>query len=439
MRERTRPIWWSPAVGVGGSLAAHVALYLLLGWAGTAPTVDFEIVLPTSIELGLAEGAALPAEPAEATPAEPAPAAEPGDTPAPDAPEPAREPDATVPVEKPDAGVTQAAPDAAVSTDAGLDAATPTPGEGPSDAGPAASGDAGRPLLAELAPPGAQLALRLHLGGVRVSPLADDVARLLAAIPDWKLILDGSGIDPLRDLERLFLASPNLDRASLVIAGQYLGDASLPRRAVQQLARARGAKARWRMRGGVATAPWHDLDATERAIALIGPEQFVITRPEDLPRVVAIARALAERQARETGSAPSNLATALLALGPGELLAISVEGVRHFVRGRERGVPERLEASVRESDDEPPLVELHATGVFTTPEAAAEGARYWSATRDRFARHPLVALVGMDGPLARAELEVVGERLQARTRLTLLQASRILGFLRDAFTPPPTR
>ena len=52
--------------------------------------------------------------------------------------------------------------------------------------------------LAALSPPGAQLALRIDLDGIRGSPLASDVSDLLGGIPDVHALLDGSEIDPVR-------------------------------------------------------------------------------------------------------------------------------------------------------------------------------------------------------------------------------------------------
>ena len=49
-------------------------------------------------------------------------------------------------------------------------------------------------------PPGAQLALRIDMKRVRESPLGPDVTRFLHGVPDWQLILAGSGIDPVADL-----------------------------------------------------------------------------------------------------------------------------------------------------------------------------------------------------------------------------------------------
>jgi hypothetical protein len=108
--------------------------------------------------------------------------------------------------------------------DAGVDAGSSPKDSGPDspkDAGP--TPDSGHPSkdAGSALPPGAQIAVRVDMQRIRASPIAEDVRGLLAAIPDWKALLDGSGIDPVDDIDRLLLATPNLQRSRVVIAGRY--------------------------------------------------------------------------------------------------------------------------------------------------------------------------------------------------------------------------
>jgi hypothetical protein len=403
-------------LGLLGSLLLHALAYVLLSWAGTMPTVDFELQLPSHLELGLTEPN--PSAPTAAPPtAAPAASEDVGQaSPKPKKPKPRK------PKPMADAGV--------------ADASSPSepPAASIADAGAQAS-DAGRPLLSAYAPPGAQIALRLHMARIRGSELADDVRMLLDAVPDWRSIVQGSGLDPLRDLERLFMASPDLQRASVVVAGQYSGGEDVPRRAVENLAAARGIKASWRMRGSIPVAPWANADETERVVALIAPQQFAITRPDDLPRVLQVARALAVRKAKAGGSTPIDPGEALLGLEPDEMLSFSVEGARLFARGNIEGVPDRLQISVRTRTDTG--LDIGVTGAFDS-SAAAEAARdYWDRTRERFATHPLVAFIGMREPLASARLKARGNTLAFDTAITLQQARVLIGFVRSALESSP--
>jgi hypothetical protein len=251
-------------------------------------------------------------------------------------------------------------------------------------------------------------------------------------------VLGGSGIDPLRDLERLYLATPDLRRSHLVIAGEYVGGVELPRQAVASLAEARGQAARWSKRGGIAVAPWFNEDETERVVALIAPHQFAITRPDDLPRVLLVARALADRarEAKHDPDAPqADPGDALLALGERESFALSVEGARLFARGNVQGVPERLELAV--SLDDAGSYTVNASGYFESAEAAQAAQAYWTKVRNQFAGHPLVALIGMREPLTAMQLSASAEQVTMTTRVTVQQARVLLGFVRQALDRRP--
>jgi hypothetical protein len=402
--------------GLCGSLLAHALLYVVLHWAGTLPAMDFALQLPNEVEFGLADpsavhAAALPPETAAPEPAA-SPAPETGTT-LPAQPKPHKP--------KPKA---KAAPDAGVAHEVA---------EQPHTA-PASIGD-GKAALSAFAPAGAQIALRVNLARVRDSELAPDVRGLLEDIPDWQLILGGSGLDPLHDLERLYIASPDLKRANLVIAGQYSGDDDLPRRVVASLAEAHGTHAAWHKRGTIAVAAWANADETPRVLALIGPQQFAITRPDDLPRVLAVARALAKRAA-DAAHAPDSAESdgdALLGLAQDQTLGVSVEGAKLFARGNMKGIPDRLELSVRQSDAG---LAVTVEGTYPDADAAVQGRDYWRRVVERYARHPLVALVGMREPLANLVIETDAQRALAHTTVSVQQARVLLGFLRGAVARP---
>jgi hypothetical protein len=397
-------------LGMFGSLLVHLLVFAGLRWAGTMPEMDFDLELPSEVEFGISDAPEVE-EPLAAPPA-PAPAPEPAVAATDPIARDRRKPD----TQTPDAGAADAGskPESAQTSDAGV------------------AGDGDRPLLSAYAPEGAQIALRVHMGRVRSSELASDVRALLEAIADWRLILDGSGLDPLQDLERLYIASPDLRREHLVIAGTYVGGVEVAQRAVAAMAAARGREARWRVQGGIRVAPWHNLDDTERTLALIAPQQFAITRTEDLRRVLQVARALARRKAKRDGP-EVDPGEALLALDQDETLALAVEGARLFARGNLRGIPERLEASVRSGEGE---FDVLATGHFESEATAEQAAAYWGRVRERYAANPLVALIGLREPLADAEITADATTITARTRVSVEQARLVLGFIRDALAPP---
>lgn len=404
--------------GLGGSLLAHLAVYLVISWLGALPSLDFEVKLPMEVEFGLTEAVSTTAS----TPSIPTPPATEPTAPATsddeglEPPKPEKKPK---PKKKPqpDAGSALAeAKDAGVATpDAGVITTTPD-------------------ALAGFAPAGTQLSLRINMARIRESDLVDDVRQLLSSIPDWRLILEGSQIDAVSDLDRLFLASPDLRREKLVIAGQYNGDSERVRAVVANMANARGQVAEWSMRGSFEVAPWHNTDTTPRVIALVGPQQFVICRPVDLPRVLAVAEGLAKR-AKQAGEDVST-ADALLGTSNDEVWSLSVEGARQFVPQRIDAIPTRLQIGVRPIDARK-MIEVRAVANFDDATQAETAKRYWDGVRNRFGSHPLVSLMGMSSPLMNARIELDDSQLNARSELNTQQVRMLLGFVRNALTPPP--
>jgi hypothetical protein len=513
---------------MGTALAASATLHVVVGLAAFGalrmPEADFELTLPSEVELGLvdeegdveadAEGApSAPETPVEPVPPTlpPEPAASEPSTVNPDGrrdagPRDAGRPDAGPPdAEPPDAEPPDAGPpDAEPAADAGpggddeptglttqepqtpdVDAATenPTPDMGDGEPGPrvataeegadggardddaavtvatavavesgnrgatavasaaGADGDGGvgrrrsGPGLAAYAPPGAQIALRLDLVRIRNSPYAADVRTVLAGIPDWQLILDGSGIEPLDDLDRVLIASPDLQRAHLVMSGRYRGDEARVRAAVAALAAARGTEAPWRVERGIPVARWANADETERVIALVGPNAFTITRPSDLPRVLAIARAR-RREARAAARAGETLADdadALLAMQDAEVASLEVDNARLYVRGSMRGVPERLRVSLREA----PGASAHVTaeGRFETEAAAEEALAYWERIVAGYRRNALVRL-GAAHALDSVTLRRDGTTLVAEADLDPREIRLAVSYLRSLLERP---
>lgn len=423
------PPSWTRGVSLGlvASLVLHVALVAWVIARTELPDVGFTLSLPMDVELGMTEGVRV----ASSAPPSPPP---PPSTPPPSGAHGEGASDGGVPSDASvDAGHRRRRP-----RDAGSDGAEELVASAEADAAVDAVGD--RSGLAAYAPPGAQIALRLDMARIRSSPLAPDVRQLLAAIPDWQLLLEGSEIDPLADLDRLMIATPNLQRERLVMSGRWVGDDAKVRDAVARLAAARGVPAEWRRQRGIDVAPWANADETERVIALVGPSEFTITRPTDLPRILAIAHARRLERRQDGGPDPGD-ADALLAMGEGNALEIDIEGARRFVQGPTEDVPERLHVGVTQRADGGASV--YASGTFETPERASASRDVWDRMRDRAARSPVLALVGLDTTLREATLTADGATLRFHAELGERELRLILAFLgsqlaqRAPLTPPP--
>ncbi|MEM9731013.1 MAG: hypothetical protein AAF997_20745 [Myxococcota bacterium] len=276
-------------------------------------------------------------------------------------------------------------------------------------------------------PPGAQLALRIDIRRIRRSPLGPDVTNFLASVPDWQLLLDGSGIDPVQDLDRLLIASPNLQRSKLVLAGRHGRDAEFVDRSVRQMASARGRRAPWKERYGVRTAPWHNRDATKRILATLSTSHFTITRPQDLQPVLALAKARELRDPKNEGLIAARGPDALLSMGPEEAISLEIEGVHRFVRGNVRHVPVRLRVAVQETGPNEATVTALAT--YASSPDALQAAKYWKDVAEFYSQQLFVSLAGFGKTLRRLELKPDGERIEVRFKLNADQIRFILSYL----------
>jgi hypothetical protein len=398
-------------IGLIGSTCVHLGFFFALSVYFSRSSLGIEFTLPSQVEFGLAESIKV-----DNIPLSRPSAASASNTPTVQKSDFAKKKDAEKPKRKPKIASEKTAP----LRDGGVPGALQNQAVG---------------TLTQYAPAGAQIALRIDMERIRKSPIADDVRSLLGAVPDWCLVLDGSGIDPIDQLDRIFIASPNLKRSSLVVAGQYAGQAEVARNAVASLASAAGKDAPWQSEGTVEYAPWLNQDETERVLALVGPQQFVIAKRADLSRVLAVAAALSQR-ARKNKKKPSAETSGLLEMEDGEAWSLSVEGARSFVpRGEER-VPVRVIVSARELPQE--RVEVRAIGHFDSPEQAAKALTFWNAVRRRYASDPIFLVMGMSTLLTEAIAEVKEQRIEARLELSVQQVRVLLGLAKTALTPPPT-
>jgi len=393
---------FSTTLGIVVSLALHLGAFAYLVSATAHFDFDFELTLPAEVEFGVAEGMELRAasRPAAGT-AEPTPRDTPDEGVVVDGG--VRDPDTDTNADK------HTVADADTDADAVAEAVSAPATEGPSRL-----------------PPGAQLALRIDMKRVRESPLGPDVTRFLQGVPDWQLILEGSGIDPVEDLDRLLVATPNLQRSKLVLAGKHRRDATFARSSVNRLARSRGKGVRWKSRFGVPTAPWHNRDQTIRIIALLSDQHFSITRRQDLERVLALAQTRELRDADKEGLVSARGPDALLSMGPEEALALEVEGVHQFVIGSVKHVPVRLRLAVRETGPDEATVNLLAT--YDSPEGADEAAIYWKKVATFYSQQLVVSIAGFGKTLRRLEFQTDEERVSVSFTLNADQIRFILSY-----------
>ena len=407
---------FSTSFGIAASAALHVAAFLYLASVTADFDFDFSLTLPTEVEFGVADGMELAVGGSAASSGQPGSAA----------------PDAT-------AGA------AAITLDGGVPDQDPEEQEAAAKraqqadearsrrtGGEAADPDTDPPVAAPLVegpsrlPPGAQLALRIDMKRVRESPLGPDVTQFLRGVPDWQLILEGSGIDPVGDLDRLLVATPNLQRSKLVLAGKHRRDPSFAKKSVARLARSRGKGSRWQRRFGVPTARWYNRDSTPRTIALLGTRHFSITRRQDLQRVLALARTRELRDATKEGLVTARGPDALLSMGPEEAVSLEVEGVHRFIVGSVRHVPTRLRLAVRETGPNEATVTALAT--YATKADATQAAEYWTKVSTFYSKQLIMTIAGFGKTLRRMDFRPDEERVSVSFTLNADQIRFILSY-----------
>lgn len=284
------------------------------------------------------------------------------------------------------------------------------------------------------APAGATIALNVDLQRIRNTALLLETEALLDIIPEWQALLAGSGIEPMRDLQRVFVASPTLERGSVVIAADHQLPHDRVVGAVTQLAREQGKHAAFAAQGGFEVADWRNRGPTERSIALTGAHQFTITRTSDLARVLQVADSLGEiRKGQGVSNAELDRHGGLLAMEEREAVALWVEGAHKYLRSDSPAVPESLRISLFPLDQF--NTELRVRAQYRSAEAAAQAQAALAGLQHELSDHPRVMFLGLKSAVDKAEVEPLGAALRIHVKLTLHQTRHLMGYVTRALKP----
>ena len=394
------------------SVAMHVLLVALVLAVETPFDTGFEFSIPVEVQLGLTDEQQVESAPLQQ-------------------PSPDQNPSATQGQGAITAG---AGLDGGVPSDAGGDGGRPDAGRrrrrdaGP-DVGPlvaTGTGGSGASPVAFL-PAGAQIALRIDMDRIRASPLRHEVEQLLAAIPDWDAVLGGSGIDPVRDLSRVLVATPNFQRQNIVVAGALSPEAPSPREVAERVAAANGHTLEWTDANGIESAPFYSPDGADRRVAILDDHHVVLSRPDDLPRVLAIAAA-------RTTDQETNPADALLSMNEGEAVSVEVEGLAAFVRRSPCEIARHARLAMLQAQDG---VTLDGVATFDTAEHASSARQCFDDLRVWAASSVVVQFMGFSVPLYEIEMTTDDEVLHVHGALSEEQLRTAMGMLRDALRRPP--
>lgn len=251
---------------VGLSMVLHsaltplAALLGLLGWLGLSTPPETQDLPPiTAIPIDLIED-----EPV-ADSSDPEPKEEPAST---LVAEPAPEP--TPP--EPEGLATPPQPPAADESGKGEDEEHKDIAEEEKMGDPVAlSGSAGK-----LADSGANVRIKIDTDKVRKHPLGARIGEVLGRVPQWYDFLGPAKLDPIRDIDRLLIAGPQLRDSSEVVAVlQYNVEQSAMESAIDQLVQRSGGE--WI--DGPTKAATARADRAERVFAFFAPGLLAIVPP----------------------------------------------------------------------------------------------------------------------------------------------------------------
>ena len=274
--------------------------------------------------------------------------------------------------------------------------------------------------------PDHRVVVRIDMEAVRGSALATDIGSLVRSYPMWRTLLGASGIDPVRDFDAVLVAAPAvIADQSVIVIRHHLGNARI-REAVLAMSVDRGARPEWREVEGFSVVDWPAETEIPRVVVLTAENELVVTTPDGLDRVVAVARDHAAR--RETPSEPVTIEPALQ-LEDGLIANIVADEVGESGQ-RMRYPPEAFQVAVRQDGEQEGRVVLTAIGTYADDAAADEARRYYTGQRDFYAGQMMVRMVALDRPLREAELPELEKQAHA-VRQQLAAMQRKIGGLRS--------
>lgn len=268
-----------------------------------------------------------------------------------------------------------------------------------------------------------RVVLRLDMERVRESTLSSDIGSLVRSYPTWRELLRGSGLDPVRDFDRvLVVAVGALNEGGRMLVRHHLTNERI-REAVLAMAVRGGTRPEWRTVDGFDVVDWPADTEVPRIVVLSGEGELVVTTVEDLDAVLAVAHDHRLRRVDDELIEPA------LQLEDGVIATMVAAELSARVRARIRHPPDSIEVSLGDDLEHPGRLIIALRGNYADA-ASAETARTWVIEqRDFYAGQMLVRAVGLDRPLREAVIATVGAQLQVDVSFTEEEAQRVMGLL----------
>lgn len=280
--------------------------------------------------------------------------------------------------------------------------------------------------------PSYTVVMRLDMERVRASSLSGEISAQVRSYETWRDLLGASGIDPVRDFDRVLATAPaSVVGESILLVRHNMTNARV-REAVLNMSVERSTRPEWRQMDGFDVVDWPADTDPPRVVVLTAENELVVTTPGMLERVIAVAHDhRLRREADETVEPELELAERTIA-------TVMVSELTERTRARIQHPPQSFEVELTDDAEEQGRLHIRANGEY--PDAAqAEAARaYFADQRDFYAGQMLVRAVGLDRPLREAEIDAEGTTLSGRASFTEEEVERVFGLLAamQQFTQP---
>ncbi|MEQ9072892.1 MAG: hypothetical protein RLP09_03495 [Sandaracinaceae bacterium] len=258
---------------------------------------------------------------------------------------------------------------------------------------------------------------------VRSSSLSDDIGSAVRGYPTWRELLGDSGIDPVRDFDRVLVTASGSMAGDGVMLVRHNMTSARVREAVLNMSVERGERPSWRQEGGFDVVDWPADTDPPRLVVITADNEIAVTTAAALPHVLEVAR---DHQLRREGDETIEPA---MTLEDGVIISANASNLSAATTRRIQHPPESIELVLRDDEAEEGRVHLEAQGSYADDASAGAAATWFREQRDFYAGQMLVRAVGLDRPLREAEIGAEGSRVDLRASFTEEELERVLGLL----------
>lgn len=280
--------------------------------------------------------------------------------------------------------------------------------------------------------PSYSVVMRLDMERVRASSLSREISAQVRGYETWRNLLGASGIDPVRDFDRVLATAPgSVVGESILLVRHHLTNAQV-RESVLNMSVERSERPAWRQMDGFDVVDWPADTDPPRVVVLTAENELVVCTPSMVERVIEVAHDhRLRREADETVEPELQLAERVIA-------TVNVSELTETTRSRIQHPPDAFEVELTDDAEEQGRLHIRANGQYADAAQAEAARAYFADQRDFYAGQMLVRAVGLDRPLREAEITAEGPTLNARASFTEEEVERVLGLLAamQQFTQP---